>query len=440
MIQRSETVEPNSLSKKKTIKKSVKKTPRIHDVHDIFDGKIRIYRTTFSGDVYQLRMYISEEKSYVRKSLKTREKTEALRRAEEEYIFYRSRIQNGEKIFSLTSSELREKYLVHIKKLVDENQLSKGRESNIKTFTKHYVEFVGKSEKIQNIDRKKFQDYRSFRQGQRKDITMTVVVNETITINQMYKWGKDQGFLSQNYQCDFGKINVRRDEVRRESYTVKEYKQLVGVSKLWYKKVPDTHPNREEEIYYRKSIRDFIVLMGNYGFRTNELRMLKYKDVLVHNDGTATVTIREENTKVRKQREIRGRRGDVFVRRKTYSKFIELDDFVFSHFRQKDMTIPEVMTKELLYNYYNSLIKFVKEKHSDFDDKKTLYCLRHFYITIHLLASKVDVYKIARYCGTSLLQIQKHYDNVKDTQISNEILSYSLKFDKNNEVVLEDDF
>jgi hypothetical protein len=62
-----------------------------------------------------------------------------------------------------------------------------------------------------------------------------------------------------------------------------------------------------------------------------------------------------------------------------------------------------------------------------------------FYITIHLLASKVDVYKIARYCGTSMNQIQKHYDNVKDTQISKEMLSYNLKFDKNDEIVLDDD-
>ena len=98
-----------------------------------------------------------------------------------------------------------------------------------------------------------------------------------------------------------------------------------------------------------------------------------------------------------------------------------------------------MITKELLYGYYKDLVREVKKKHPDFDDTKTLYSLRHFWITLHLLVGKVDVYKIARYAGTSLNQIQKHYDNVKDAQVSKEIMSVSVHFDKNNEIVLDDD-
>ena len=172
--------------------------------------------------------------------------------------------------------------------------------------------------------------------------------------------------------------------------------------------------------------------MGNFGFRTGELLLLKFSDVLVHEDDTATVIIRAENTKVRKQREIRGRRGDIFLEIKKYSKFADPDDYVFSHFHKR-----ENMGKTLLYDYYEKLIKRIKQKHEDFDDSKTLYSLRHFWITLHLLAGKVDVYKIARYAGTSLLQIQKHYDNVKDSQVSKEILLTKIRFDKNHEIILE---
>ncbi|SPJ17539.1 hypothetical protein SBBP2_320049 [Burkholderiales bacterium] len=49
------------------------------------------------------------------------------------------------------------------------------------------------------------------------------------------------------------------------------------------------------------------------------------------------------------------------------------------------------------------------------------------------------MYKIARYAGTSLNQIQKHYDNVKDSQVSKEVLSVKLRFDKNDAIVLERD-
>ena len=174
--------------------------------------------------------------------------------------------------------------------------------------------------------------------------------------------------------------------------------------------------------------------MANFGFRTGELLSLKYQNVSIHEDGTATVSILPENTKVRKAREVRGRRGDVFKRRKEYSKYCEISNYVFSYFDED-----KVMSKDLLYGYYSDLIKEVKKKHKDFDDTKSLYSLRHFWITLHLLAGKIDVYKIARYAGTSLVQIQNHYDNVKDAQVSDQILAYDIRFDKNNEIVLEDD-
>ena len=423
-----------SRSKKQPkIKKNAAKIPRISDAFDIFDGNVKVYRTTHSGDVWQMRMYVQPEQRYVRKSLKTRDKEVATDRAQKEFIFYQAKILQGEKIFSITAEELRTRYLKSVAELVSGNQISAGRESNIKTHTKHYVDFVGKSSKIQNIDKKLFQGYRQFRQSEKQDITMTAVVNETISIKQMYRWATEEGLIAATYLPNFGRINVRKNEVRRESFTIEDYTRLTTVGGKWYQRVPKEHPNREEEIYYRRLIQDFIVLMGNFGFRTSELLLLKYSDVVNHDNGTATVHIRAETTKVRTDRTVTGRRGDVFKRRREYGKFTDSNDYVFSHFRKQS-----VVTKEILYDYYHSLAKAVKEKHPTFDDTKTLYSLRHLWITIHLLA-RLDVYKIARYAGTSLNQIQKHYDNVKDSQVSKEILSVKLRFDRNNEIVLEPD-
>jgi len=435
MLHTLRTIDINSSKKKQKNLKTSEKVSRMSDITDIFDGHVRIFKTTHSGDVYQMRMYVQEEKRYIRKSLKTRDKQLALSIAQKEFIFYQAKILNGEKLFSLTANEMRERYLKYVQTLVDEKQISVGRQTNIKTFTKHYLEFVGKNTKIQNIDKKFFQGYRSHRQSKKEDITMTVVVNESITIKQMYKWCVNEGLIQSGYVPDFGTIKVRKNEVRRIGYTIEEYRQLVDVSKRWYSKVSKEHLLRDEEIYYRKTIRDFIVLMGNYGFRTGELRLLKWKDVKVHQDETSTITIHYETTKVRESRTVTGRRGDVFIRRKTYSKFTDNDDYVFSHYRRND-----VITKELLYDYFNKLVKDVKLKYVDFDTKKTLYGIRHFWISLHLLVGKVDVFKISRFSGTSPNQIYKHYDNVKDEQISKQILSYNLKFDKNNEIILDDDF
>ena len=36
------------------------KQVRMHDVLEIYDGEVRIFRTTHSGDVWQLRMWITQ--------------------------------------------------------------------------------------------------------------------------------------------------------------------------------------------------------------------------------------------------------------------------------------------------------------------------------------------------------------------------------------------
>jgi len=433
MLETLRTTVKNSSKKTKNLGSYGSRKKRMSDVLDIFDGNVRIFRTTNSGDVYQMSMYVKEEKRYIRKSLRTRDKEIAIASAQKEFIFYQAKIMNGEKLFSITANELRNKYLEYIEKQVKEKQLSIGRQTNIKTYTKHFLNFVGKNTKILNIEKKEFQKYRSYRQSKKSDIRMSVVQNESITIKQMYKFAKNEGFINQNYELDFGKLKVDKNESSRIAYEVSDYKKLISVAMFWYKKVSDVHVKRNEEIYYRKTIRDFILLMGNYGFRTQELRLIKWKDVVIHNDETVTITIRKENAKTKKERKVRGRRSDIFIRRKTYSNFTDSDCFVFSRFDRD-----EEISKTILYDYYNSLMKEVKEKYEDFQEQD-LYSLRHFFITSHLIASKISVYDLAKYCGTSLQQISNTYDNVKMEEISKKLLSYSFKFDKNNNIVLDDE-
>lgn len=418
------TIENNDRPDPKATKpKRVRAAARMSDITDIYGGKVRIFRTTHSGDVYQMRMWIAEEQKYVRRTLKTRDKTAALKLAEDEFIIYKAKVLNGEKLFSLTADELRERYLKYSKERVEGNQISAGRFSNIRTFTKHYLQFVGKTARIQNIPKLSFRNYRAFRQKTLPSITMTVVRNEAITISQMYGWAVEQGYLAQTQFPDFGEIKVPRDEVRRKGYSVIEYKQIIDIAKFWYQKVPKNHPERDKEIYYRRSVRDFIVIMANCGLRTGELLNLRFREVALHGDKTATVTILRDTTKVRKERGIRVRRGDIFGRRKEYSPFSAPNHFVFSDF-DKERQIP----KDILYEYYRALMLEVKAKYPDFDAKKTAYSLRHFFITVQLSAGQVSPYKIARYTGTSLQQIQDHYDGLKDLEISNEIIKQRISF------------
>jgi hypothetical protein len=125
--------ELSKIQKDKKLKTS-EKVSRMSEITDIFDGHVRIFKTTNSGDVYQMRMYVQEEKRYIRKSLKTRDKQLASSLAQREFITYQSKILNGEKLFSLTANEMRERYLKYVQTLVDENQISIGRQSKCTSY------------------------------------------------------------------------------------------------------------------------------------------------------------------------------------------------------------------------------------------------------------------------------------------------------------------
>ena len=320
------------------------------EAFDIYDGEVKIYRTT--SKIWQFQMWISEEQKYVRETLRTENREDAIDNAKKKYIFYKAKIHNNEKIFSITAQELRDHFLIYVLDQVDNRQLSKGRLMNIKTYTKHYLDFVGKNTKIQNIDTKKFREYLAFRRMKKSDILATVVRNESITIKQMYAFGQSEGFLKQTYILDFGVIKVPKDESVREAYTSEEYKQLTIYSKNWYKA---KDAQNDQEKYYRRLINDFIILMANGGFRTQELRLLKWKDIknisLTEKETFAELIIRAENSKVNKNRTIEVRRGDVFERIRLYSKYTEQEDHVFSAYIKNT-----VIDKKHLYNYFNKLV------------------------------------------------------------------------------------
>ncbi|MEI6188391.1 MAG: site-specific integrase, partial [Alphaproteobacteria bacterium] len=344
------------------------------------------------------------------------------------------KVMNGEKLFSITAEELRNLYLKSVDEKVLLRQVSKGRATNIKTYTKHYINFVGKTRRIQNIPTKEFREYLGFRRKAKDDILVTVVRNESSSIKQLYRFAIDQGLMPSNYVPDFGTFKIPNNEATRDAYTITEYRQLVRFSKQWWK---DKSVETEEEKYHRRLINDFIVLMFNGGFRTSELLLLKWKDIkgfsIVNDIPHAEVTIRAENSKVKKERHIEVRRGDVFQRIKEYSRYNESDDFVFSRYNQKAL-----IAKKTLYETYNELKQAVKVKHPEFDTGKDIYALRHLFISMRILAG-FNVYDLAKVCGTSLTQIQKHYDAVQSLVTSKKLNKTALSFDSQGNLIGIDD-
>jgi integrase len=382
----------------------------------ILGGKCHIYRNSRSGEVWQYQQWIKVEKKYIRISLKTNDRQVATELAEKKFADTLGRIHSGEKIFSITAQELFDRYLKHLEERVTLGSIRATFPKIVKSYLRHYLSFVGKETKIQSIPAERFREYAHYRRSQTPRPGFLTVKDSQNAIGTMYRWAIEEQLITQKSFPKFAEFRVPRTEGKRQGMEHDDYTKIVTVSKVWDKKGTN---NRDK--YERKHLHNFIVIQSWYGFRTGELLGLLWSDVKFRKDGNAEVTIKEETTKRDKSRLCMGR-GDIFKRIQSYSKYTSPTDHVFSSF------ISGTEWKDgLFYTRWRELVGVVKQKYPAFDTSKSLYDLRHFYISSRLRAGD-SPWLIAKYCGTSAEMIGKHYDNVTDLQVSKKILTKQMKF------------
>jgi UPF0288 family protein (methanogenesis marker protein 3) len=101
--------------------------------HPILGGDAIVYRTRQNGDVYQFRTWISGEKKYYRKTLKTRDLETALERGRQFFYDIQVELRTGKKLFGLTMEELVDGFLTYQQGRVETKKITQGRYSTIKT-------------------------------------------------------------------------------------------------------------------------------------------------------------------------------------------------------------------------------------------------------------------------------------------------------------------
>ena len=120
----------------------------------ILGNKATIYTNKFG--MWQFRLWLANENKYVRKSLKTKEKTLAIERGEELYIEVAHKQKSGIKHFGISIKEGVEQYIEARSKEVGLGNVGnvgivKGRLDTIKTHLKHFLEYVRKDDKVTNL-------------------------------------------------------------------------------------------------------------------------------------------------------------------------------------------------------------------------------------------------------------------------------------------------
>ncbi|WP_135076511.1 hypothetical protein [Terasakiella sp. SH-1] len=148
-----------------------RETKTFVDQHPILGGDAVVYRTRQNGEIYQFRCWISAEKKYYRKTLKTRDLETALERGKQLFYDIQLQLRTGRKMFGLKVGELVEEFLKYQQQRVSTGLITEGRYQTIKTqLTKHLYEFlgdsnqkVGSNRQVNEIDKSKFYNFAQYR-------------------------------------------------------------------------------------------------------------------------------------------------------------------------------------------------------------------------------------------------------------------------------------
>jgi integrase len=383
------------------------------DAEWLLGDRGEIYRMSRSGDVYQCRIWVPDERKYVRKSLKTTDHATAKQRGEKLILETLSDVASGRKLFGITLGELVDKFLDYRWKDVENGTITEGRFTTVQSQCRALLRTKPRSVKIAELDENSFYEWRQMRLKDNASITTVTIRNETATIGQIFDFAFRNGY-SHFPKMYFRPIKISRADIgKRDTFTIEEYEEMVKFLRTYTSK---KHCPDDEKRTERQKVRDYILTLSNTLMRTGELRQLCWEDVLGYEDRidetgkkvcVVKLRIRKETSKVRRARTIFVRGGEYIQRLKTYSAFTEPTDLLFTN---RTGTHP-LGTREL-YRHWDVVMKGIGiEDHSE--RKLSYYSLRHFGITMRM-KSFVPIADVAAIAGTSVSHIETHYRHIDD--------------------------
>lgn len=213
--------------------------------------------------------------------------------------------------------------------------------------------------------------------------------HEIVTLRQVLKTAVRHGWLtgipdlSAPYRSS-GKVT------HRAWFSPEEYKRLYEATRENARKAKGRPWEAEAE-----QLHDMVLFMANTGIRPDEANWLEYRDVKAIKDEATGETILEI--------EVRGKRGVGYCK--------SMPGAVLPFQRMVKRNSPKPTDRLFPTNHkraFNRILDQLGLKLDRQGNRRTLYSLRHSYISFRLLEG-ADIYQIAKNCRTSVEMIEKHY-------------------------------
>lgn len=260
-----------------------------------------------------------------------------------------------------------------------------------------------------------FADWR--REKMKREPAMSTVRMHAAALRKIFDEAVAFGYMS---EAQVPSLKVRKKQgratERRPTFTIEEYRELYRFMRSWIRK---GRPGKSTDM--RELLRDYVLLLANSGIRHGtEALSMRWSGIRELKDGEQRglmIWVKEGKTKPGWAVLRHGaRRYLERIKERTEA----LKDLTWEQALKQDLPIIALPDGTVTKNLNQTFAKLMKDSGLTTDPitkkRRTLYSLRHFYITQAILANRTSPLKLAGQCRTSVLMLEKHYFHLKQVQ------------------------
>ncbi len=356
--------------------------------HTILGGKVYVYQREGSP-VWQCSTYLEGKNRRV--STKERSLGKAKDFAEDWYLQLRQMKSEGTLLSGPTFAQAAKRFTEEYEIMTEGERNPVYVQGHYGRLRNHLLPFFGKMG-VKEITAGAVQDYRIFRlknDTNFKPPSRSTMLHEIVTLRHVLKTALRQGWI--DYVPDVSApYSGSKKVTHRAWFSHEEYKKLYTATRENIKTAVSAYHKRLAE-----QLHDKILFMANTGIRPDEANWLEYRDVQIVEDDATGETILEI--------QVRGKRGVGYCKSTTGA--------VRPFERMMERNQPEPTDRLFPVDHKKQFNRILEEQDLKVDregNRRTLYSLRHSYISFRLLEG-ADIYQIAKNCRTSVEMIEKHY-------------------------------
>ncbi len=357
-------------------------------IHTILGGKVQVYQRSRSR-FWQCSASVGGKQH--RASTKEEGLSAAKDVAEDWYLGLVGLRRAGEIKVGKTVKQAAEKFTAEYETITEGQRSPAWVRGHRDRLRLHILPFFGDLV-LPDVTAGKVQEYRLYRienSTTGKPPARNTIHNEIVTLRQVLKtavrhqWLDHLPDLSPPYKTQ-GKIEAR------PWFSPKEYKQLYLATRKRARS--ERHPRLKR---HAEDLHDMVLFAANTGLRTDELYNLEHRDVEIEEDNATGETILVI--------EARGKRGFGYCKSmpnavRPYQRIVK---------RNKPMPQDKVFPSDHK-KMFNGILEREGLKQTRDGKKRTLYSLRHTYISLRLMEG-ANIYQVAKNCRTSVEIIEKYY-------------------------------